>query len=181
MTLGIGTSFNASNIIIGSNGVLTTAGGSLGGYTATVGPALTAGLTSFVSGAATNGTTSNPAVSGTVSAANTLVSLRAGLGSAPVSSYKDITSTIANGAFTVSQAMLTALNGGSLPDGRYVLHLIATDQLGIQTAVDVTITLQTVAPTIQSFGLAQSSAIGGTGKSSKQRWSSTGRGTPRWC
>ena len=164
MTLGAGTTLNAGNLVIGSGGVLTTAGGSIGGYNATVGPALSAGLASFGSGTATNGTTANPTVTGTVSAANTLVSLRIGLGSAAPATYTDITGTIVNGAFTVTPAELTALNGGTLPDGFYVLNLIATDQLGIQTQTTVTITLQTVAPTIQNFGLSQSSAVGGTGQ-----------------
>ena len=43
------------------------------------------------------------------------------------------------------------------------MTLVATDKLGLRTTATVTITLQTVAPSIQSFGLAQGSAIGGTG------------------
>jgi T5SS/PEP-CTERM-associated repeat protein len=163
MTLGAGTSFNAGNLFIGPGGVLTTAGGAIGGYTPSVGPALTAGLATFGAGTATNGTTADPTVNGTISAANTLVSLRVGLGSALPSAFEDITSRISAGAFTFTQAELTALNGGTLPDGRYVLHFIATDQLGIQTTADVTITLQTAAPTVQNFSLSQSSAVGGSG------------------
>ena len=163
LTLGTGTALHVSGLNIGPGGVLNSLGGLIGGYTATVAPALTAGLVTFGAGTATDGTTADPTVSGSVSAANTLVSLRAGLGTAPPASFTDITATIANGAFTVTPTQLTALNGGTLPDGRYVLHLIATDVLGIQTAFDVTITLQTVAPVVTGFGLAQSSALGGSG------------------
>jgi len=114
-TLGKGTTLNITNLNIGPGGVLNSFGGSIGGYSATVGPALTAGLVTFGSGTATNGTTADPTVSGTVSAANTLVSLAAGLGTAAQSSYRDITGTISGGAFTDHPAQLTALNGGSLP------------------------------------------------------------------
>ena len=163
LTLGKGTSFNVGSLFIGPGGVLAMSGGSLGGYATTIGPGLTAGLKTFFAGTATNGTTADATVSGTVSAPNSLVSLRAGLDSAAPAGYADITGTIASGTFTVTAAELTALNGGVLPDGRYVLHLIATDALGIQTKSDVTIGLQTAAPSVQGFGLTQSSAIGGTG------------------
>jgi hypothetical protein len=163
MTLGAGTALYVGTLNIGPGGILTVAGGAIRPYVATVGPALGAGLVTFGAGTAINGTTANPMVTVTVSAANTLVSLRAGLSSASAASYTDITATVANGAFTVSPAELTALNRGTLPDGRYVLNLIAPDLFGIQTATTVTISLQTAAPTISGFGLAQSSAVGGTG------------------
>ena len=163
MTIGSGTGLYVGNLNIGPRGILTSAGGFIGQYTPTVGPVLTAGLATFGAGGATNGTTADPTVTGTVSATNHLVSLRAGLGSAAPGSYTDITGTISSGAFTVTPAQLAAMNGGTLPDGRYVLNLVATDQFGIQSSTTVTINLQTAAPSITGFGLSQSSAVGGAG------------------
>ena len=163
MTLGAGTALEVGNLNIGPSGILTSAGGFIGSYVPTVGPVLTAGLASFGAGTATDGTTANPTVTGTVSAANTLVSLRAGLGSTALADYADITGTIANGAFTITPAQLTAMNSGSLPDGRYVLNLIATDKFGIQTTTSVTITLQRRPPRSPVSACRRVPATGGSG------------------
>ena len=163
LTLSAGASLDVGALNIGPGGVLVSHGGTVTIYKPTVGPALTAGLATFAAGTATNGTTADPTVTGTALAVNALVSLRAGLGAAASATYTDITGSIANGAFTLTAAQLAALNGGTLPDGRYVLHLIATDTLGIQKFTDVTITLQTAAPSVSNFGLSPSSAVGGTG------------------
>lgn len=48
-----------------------------------------------------------------------------------------------DGTFTLNSTLLAAMNGGSLPDGSYVLHLQAVDNNGLTAEVDVPFTLKT--------------------------------------
>jgi cyclophilin family peptidyl-prolyl cis-trans isomerase len=92
--------------------------------------------------------TNDPTVTGKVTALATPVTLKAGFGSTPVSAFTDVSSAVnADGTFTLSRALLATVNGGSLPDGTYTLHLQATDRNGDKSAVfDLTFTLATSSP-----------------------------------
>ncbi len=93
-----------------------------------------------------DGITADPTIAGSLTAANSLVSFMAGLNAGPVST--DVLPLVQlGGAFTLSEAFLTSLNGGSLPDGVYTLNLEATDSEGLSAAVQVAFTLsRTITP-----------------------------------
>jgi PhoPQ-activated pathogenicity-related protein len=93
-----------------------------------------------------DGITADPTIAGSLTAANSLVSFVAGLNGGPVST--DVLPLVQlGGAFTLSEAFLTSLNGGSLPDGVYTLKLEATDSEGLSAAVQVAFTLsRTITP-----------------------------------
>ncbi len=103
-------------------------------------PAPSAGLANDTGPSGSDGVTSDPTVAGTLTHANPLISFVAGLNGGPVST--DVLPLLQpGGAFTLSEAFLTTLAGGSLPDGVYTLHLQATDSAGLSGAVHVTFTL----------------------------------------
>ncbi|MEO0374417.1 MAG: Ig-like domain-containing protein, partial [Cyanobacteria bacterium P01_A01_bin.17] len=77
-----------------------------------------------------DGLTSDPTIEGTVNDNLTIVSLRAGFNDTPIADYADISNLLQNDAFTLDQATLASLNGGSLSEGDYILKLIATDSSG---------------------------------------------------
>jgi cyclophilin family peptidyl-prolyl cis-trans isomerase len=57
-----------------------------------------------------------------------------------------------NGTFLLNTALLTQINGGTLPDGTYTLHLTATDALGRVSTFDVpTFTLVTTPPAVPTL------------------------------
>ena len=162
VVLGAGTQLNVSdNLIIGPGGVLDSFGGFIGSPALTA-PAVTAALANDTGLSATDKVTTDATVTGQATAANGIATLRVGINGIADAQYLDLTDALAaDGSYTLTPAQLTALNGGTLPDGRYVLHLIATDDARHPDRVDVTITLQTAAPTVSGFGLAQSSAVPG--------------------
>lgn len=87
-----------------------------------------------------DGITADPTIAGSLTAANSLVSFVAGLNGGPVTT--DVLPLVQpGGAFTLSEAFLTSLAGGSLPDGVYLLKLEATDSHGLSAAVQVAFTL----------------------------------------
>jgi PhoPQ-activated pathogenicity-related protein len=90
-----------------------------------------------------DGITSDPTVAGSLTAANSLVSFLAGLNGGPVSTNV-LPLVQPGGAFTLNEAFLTSLAGGSLPDGVYTLHLQARDSQGLSAAVHVDFTLDRV-------------------------------------
>jgi cyclophilin family peptidyl-prolyl cis-trans isomerase len=111
-------------------------------------PTVTAQLANDTGVSNTDHITSDPTVIGKVTTVAPLVSLKAGFGSTPPSAFTDVTSAVnADGTFTLSRALLATVNGGSLPDGSYTLHLQATDKNGDKSAVfDLSFTLLTNSP-----------------------------------
>jgi PhoPQ-activated pathogenicity-related protein len=88
-----------------------------------------------------DGITTNPTISGTLSAANGLAAFRVGLNAAPATT--DALALLTGGNFTLTQSFLQGLNGGPLADGPYVVHLLAVDHVGLVTTLDVSFTLKT--------------------------------------
>jgi cyclophilin family peptidyl-prolyl cis-trans isomerase len=111
-------------------------------------PTVTASLANDTGASKTDRVTNDPTVTGKVTSVAPVASLRAGFGSTPVSAFTDVTSALnADGTFTLSRALLATVNGGSLPDGSYTLHLQATDRNGDKSTVfDLSFTLLTTAP-----------------------------------
>ena len=93
-----------------------------------------------------DGITADPTIAGSLTTANSLVSFLAGLNGGEV--VNDVSSLVQlGGAFTLDEAFLTSLNGGSLPDGVYTLKLEAIDSEGLSAAVQVAFTLnRTITP-----------------------------------
>ena len=119
-------------------------------------PALTARLANDTGESNSDGITSDPTVTGTVTPSNGRVTrLRAGFGGTPTT---DVTSDLTSGGtFTLSRQRLTQVNGGTLPDGLYTLRLDAQDQFGATSSVfDLTFTLDTTTPTV-TFNLDEAS------------------------
>ncbi len=73
-----------------------------------------------------DGITIDPTITGTLSAVNSVASFKAGINAGPINNNV----TFSGGNFTLNTAFLQAMNGGSLPDGSYVVHLLAVDALG---------------------------------------------------
>jgi cyclophilin family peptidyl-prolyl cis-trans isomerase len=111
-------------------------------------PTVTAQLANDTGSSNTDHITSDPTVTGMVTSIAPPVKLLAGFGSTPVSAFTDVSSTVhADGTFTLSRALLTTINGGSLPDGSYTLHLQAINKNGDKSAVfDLSFTLLTSSP-----------------------------------
>ncbi len=160
LVLGKGATLSVGALSLGKGGLLTSAGGAISGLTLGSPPALTAALANQTGAKATTDAT----ITGTVTAPSGLATLRGGLGATAVTGYVDLTDQVAaNGAFTLTPAQLAAMNGGTLPDGSYTLHLIAIGRDGQTRTVDTSFTLATAAPAISSFALANSSETGAPG------------------
>ncbi len=102
-----------------------------------------------------DGITTDPTITGTLAAVNSVVSFKAGINSGPVST--DV--TISDGNFTLSTDFLRTMNGGSLPNGPYVVHLLAVDAAGQTAAQDVSFTLDAT-PIIYAL-LVNDTGLGG--------------------
>jgi PhoPQ-activated pathogenicity-related protein len=87
-----------------------------------------------------DGITTDTTIAGTLTAANSIVSFRAGLGSNPVT--VDVSGLLQpGGSFTLSPAFLESMPGGPVADGTYTLHLEAVDSQSFTAAVHVLFTL----------------------------------------
>ncbi|UBF30710.1 Ig-like domain-containing protein (plasmid) [Kovacikia minuta CCNUW1] len=96
----------------------------------------------------TDGITSDPTVSGTVTNVDQVTVLRAGFGNIQTANFIDITAQLqADGSFTLNQAQLEAIYGGTLSQGAHTLHLQAEDEQGnLSELFDLTFNLDTQAP-----------------------------------
>ncbi|WP_225902752.1 Ig-like domain-containing protein, partial [Pseudanabaena sp. PCC 6802] len=99
--------------------------------------------------------TSDPSVQGTVTG-GTATEFKAGFDSTPVANYVDILPSLSNGAFTLTQAQIDQIAGGTLSNGQHTLNLLAKDSSGSQTVFAFTFTLDNQAPTV-SLNLAAES------------------------
>jgi hypothetical protein len=115
-------------------------------------PVLTARLSDDTAPGGTtdsDGITSDPAVAGTVIASAALTSLRAGFDAMPPASFTDVTSALQpGGQFALNRARLAQVDGGTLPDGHYTLHLVATDANGSTGTFDLPFLLDTQPPAV---------------------------------
>jgi hypothetical protein len=110
---------------------------------------LTTALASDTGVSATDGITSNDTITGKVTDGASIATLSAGFDGAAASSFTNITNQItAGGTFTLTQALLATIAGGTLADGAHVLHLTATDQAGNVTSLAVSFTVATTAPSL---------------------------------
>ncbi len=108
---------------------------------ASAGPLLSAALSNDTGpgGVPNNdGITTDPTITGTLSAVNSVASFKAGINAGPINNNV----TLSGGNFTLNTAFLQAMNGGTLPDGSYVVHLLAVDALGKTATQDVPFTLK---------------------------------------
>ena len=75
-----------------------------------------------------DGITSNPTITGTVTDTSQISALRAGFDSTQTASFVNITTQLqADGSFTLNQTQLETIYGGTLPQGAHTLHLQAVD------------------------------------------------------
>jgi PhoPQ-activated pathogenicity-related protein len=110
-------------------------------------PALSAALANDTGSSNSDGITSDCTVAGTLTDTSGITSFKAGLNNGPVNTDA-LPLVQSGGAFTLSPSFLATVNGGSLPDGAYTLHLQAVDSQGLSAALDLAFTLSTVAPTV---------------------------------
>ncbi|MBL8823222.1 MAG: tandem-95 repeat protein [Planctomycetia bacterium] len=80
--------------------------------------------------------TFNPQVQGTVTDQSRITSFRAGLDSATLQQFVNLTSRLnSNGNFVIDRSLLNQLAGGVLSDGEHTLKLIASDQFNNTSAI----------------------------------------------
>ncbi len=113
-----------------------------------IGSLVSAALADDTGRSATDGITTDPTVTGTVSHADTVATFIAGLDDTNTANFVDVTNQLNNGAFTFDLGELTAINHGqTVADGAHTLRLQTTNQDGIVSPVFVlTFTLDRATP-----------------------------------
>ena len=120
---------------------------------------IAAALASDTGVSASDGISTDYAVSGQVTGGVAIASALAGLDKAA-----DTALTLGvDGAFSLSKAQMDTLAGGAVGQGAHVLHLAVTDANGITTTRALSFTYDSVAPKIGAFGLTASSDTGTAG------------------
>jgi hypothetical protein len=94
-------------------------------------PVILAGLLNDTGISNTDGITSDPSVSGTVSDDGTITSFRVGLDDMLPSDYVDQTANLQGTSFVFVRQTLEQILGGPLIDGIHTVHFQATDNAGI--------------------------------------------------
>jgi hypothetical protein len=122
-------------------------------------PVLNAALVEDTGASALDKITSNANVSGRVTDNSGAPKLKAAFGT---SALADVSSAIGvDGRFTLDAAQLTTLNGGSLPDGPYLLRLQASDAAdNAGTILQIAFQLDRTAPATPLFNLSTGSDSG---------------------
>ena len=127
-------------------------------------PALSAALQSDTGISATDGITSAPGITGTATDAVGVTQFLAALDPGVNPVFTNVLATLqVGGAFSLSHALLDTLAGGTLAQGAHTVRLMAKDAAGNTSVVDVAFTLDSLAPSVTSFGLAVSSDTGVAG------------------
>lgn len=158
------------------NGATITLAGNPSFSTDVQGPTLTAGLTQDTGGSSVDHITMNPGITGTLSDPSGIVSFVAGFGATP--SF-NILSDVVNGNFTLSQARLAQIYGGTLADGTYTLTLKATDIYGNPRQMALSFTLDTtVAQPVFDLAAASDTQIVGDQKTTANSVTLTGHTDP---
>ncbi|MDH3460829.1 MAG: Ig-like domain-containing protein, partial [Burkholderiaceae bacterium] len=123
-------------------------------------PSLSAALFADTGASNSDGITSNPAIAGQAGDNIGVTQLLVALDPGATPTFTDLSAELAaDGSFTISQAALEALAGGSLAAGAHTVRIIAADAEGNQSpAVNVNFTFDASTPTLSSFSLAASDA-----------------------
>jgi membrane-associated phospholipid phosphatase len=121
-------------------------------YVDLVAPIIAAGLANDTGRSNTDKLTNDASIAGKITDTSKIVTLKAGFGNTPASSWQNVTTSLqTNGVFSFSRAQLNQINGGALADGTHTLRLNAIDKNGNQSSFDYTFTLDTsiVIPSLQ--------------------------------
>ena len=113
----------------------------------TTGPDLVATLVNDTGESNSDGITTDPSISGSVSDPAGVASLTAGLNDAALADFQSVTLE-SDGSFSLSLADLEALAGVLLADGTHRLRLIASDNLGNESQTEIEFELDRAAPSI---------------------------------
>jgi fibro-slime domain-containing protein/RHS repeat-associated protein len=99
--------------------------------------------------------TFDPTIAGTVTDTNPILEFRAGLNNTPSANYISvIAQRNSDGSFSFSRSQLETINGGTLSDGVYTLHLQAKDLYGnLSDTFNLTFTLDTTTPSPNNLDL----------------------------
>ncbi len=113
-------------------------------------------------GTNTDRITFDPAITGTLTDANQVVSFQAGFDSTPVDQFVEvIAQRQANGSFTLDRTQLNQIYGSTLPDGSHRLHLQARDEFGnLSSLFTLSLTLDTITPAPSNLQLLPESDSG---------------------
>ncbi|MEO1671602.1 MAG: Ig-like domain-containing protein, partial [Cyanobacteria bacterium J06631_2] len=118
----------------------------------TTNPIITAGLANDTGMNNEDRTTNDPTIAGNVRDLNSFDSILVGFSTTPRSELIDIKDLVqADGNFVLSAEQLAEINGNtSLPDGSYILHILATDIAGNSAkTLDIAFRLDTTPPQLQ--------------------------------
>ncbi|MEM6398797.1 MAG: Ig-like domain-containing protein [Cyanobacteria bacterium P01_D01_bin.116] len=127
-----------------------------GGEEDTQPPIINANLANDTGASSSDGITSDPTISGTVTDDSQIVLLKAGFDGTDVNNYVDITAQLQpDGSFTLNKSALESIKGDILADDSYTLYLQATDSEGNTSDVyELTFTLDSVTPPTSNLGFA---------------------------
>ncbi len=120
-------------------------------------PAIAAALSNDTGVNSLDAYTADADITGAVDDAIDVVAFRAGLNDTPFADYTDVFENLQSaGDFNVSAADLAQINGGTLPDGAYTVHLAAADALGAFTGLtDLSFTLDATPPVMPFVSLTK--------------------------
>ena len=112
-------------------------------------PLVTGALANDTGSSSSDGLTNDATITGTVTDDNTVVSLRAGFSDADVEDYVEIISVLdSEGNFDLDQSLLAAIVGQPLADGQHTLNLVASDETGNLSTIEVDFILDTEATSV---------------------------------
>ncbi|MEH2058174.1 MAG: putative Ig domain-containing protein [Nostoc sp.] len=99
--------------------------------------------------------TFDPTITGTVTDTNPILEFRAGFNNTPSANYISvIAQRNSDGSFSFTRSQLETINGGTLSDGIYTLHLQAKDLYGnLSDTFNLTFTLDTTTPSPNNLDL----------------------------
>jgi hypothetical protein len=129
----------------------------------TTAPSISATLLHDTGLSADDGITNDPSIAGTATDNVAVTQLLAALDPDAQPNFINITTQLQpNGSFTLTRSVLDTLAGGTLADGQHTLRLIASDVAGnVSSPLDLSFTLDTVAPTGARFGISLVDALNG--------------------
>jgi len=122
-------------------------------------PTITANLSNDTGISNSDRITNNATITGTVTDASKIVSLKAGFDDTLITDFVDVSSSLnSNGSFTLNQTTLATVAGGSLQEGDRTLRLIAEDQFGnISDELEYSFNYDRTLPTIEIINNPKSS------------------------
>jgi cyclophilin family peptidyl-prolyl cis-trans isomerase len=115
-------------------------------------------------GTTSDGITADASIKGTITSTSPVVSFRAGFDGTPTAGFADVSGNLAaDGSFYLNPTRLAQINGGTLPNGAYTLHLQVTDADGRTATFDLAFTVLATPPAIPTLRLDSTSDPGNTG------------------